>query len=95
MTKKKFVLVADIRTANPARIETVLSDLVGVKAVVGTEDGFKVRATMEGESARDLNRSLLSALRRVEKKTTLRAEWTYDRTTERFFDYVPKGTRRG
>jgi hypothetical protein len=33
---------------------------------------------------------LLSELRRVEKKTRLRAEWTSGNTTERFFDYVPK-----
>jgi hypothetical protein len=50
---------------------------------------------MEGASARQLNRALLSALRKVEKKTTLRAEWTSsDNTTERFFDYVLKKTIR-
>jgi hypothetical protein len=31
---------------------------------------------MEGIDARDVNRRLLSALRRVEKPTRLRAEWT-------------------
>jgi hypothetical protein len=46
---------------------------------------------MEGASARELNRTFLSALRKVEKRTTLRAEWTSDdNTTERFFDYVLK-----
>ena len=36
-----------------------------------------------------MNRTLLSALRKVEKRTTLRAEWTSgDGTDERFFDYV-------
>jgi hypothetical protein len=36
---------------------------------------------------------LLSALRKVEKRTTLRAEWTSeDGNTERFFDYVLKKT---
>jgi len=36
---------------------------------------------------------LLSALRRVEKKTTIRAEWTSaDNTTEKYFDYVLKKT---
>jgi hypothetical protein len=47
---------------------------------------------MRGESARDLNRALLSALRRLERRTRLRAEWTSGGTTERFFDYVPKGS---
>jgi hypothetical protein len=43
------------------------------------------------ECARELNRAFLSALRKVVKRTTLRAEWTSgDNTTERFFDYVLK-----
>ena len=36
---------------------------------------------------------MLSELRRVERKTRLRAEWTAGGSVERFFDYVPKGTR--
>ena len=39
---------------------------------------------------RGANRQLLSALRRVEKRTRLRAEWTAGGTTCRFFGYVPK-----
>jgi len=40
-----------------------------------------------------LNRTFLSALRKVAKKTTLRAEWTSnDGTSERFFDYALKKT---
>jgi hypothetical protein len=35
---------------------------------------------------------LLSALRRIEGKTRLRAEWMSGGTVERFFDYVPKGS---
>jgi len=42
---------------------------------------------------RDANRALLSELRRVERKTRLRAEWTAGGSVERFFGYVPKGTR--
>jgi hypothetical protein len=76
---------------DPDRIEPVLTEIVGVNAILKTDNGFKVKTTMEGESARELNRSFLSSLRQVEKKTTLRAEWTFDGTTERFFDYVPKG----
>jgi len=45
-----------------------------------------------GASAKELNRTLLSALRKVEKRTTLRAEWSSGDTTERFFDYVLKKT---
>jgi hypothetical protein len=32
-------------------------------------------------------------LRRAEKRTRLRAEWTAGGTTYRFFDYVPKSER--
>ena len=50
---------------------------------------------MEGDSAKELNRSLLSALRKAEKKTRLRAEWTSDNgTTQKFFDYVLKKTTK-
>jgi hypothetical protein len=56
-------------------------------------DEFVVEVEMEGGNARELNRMSLSALRRVEKRTTLRAEWTSgDGTSERFFDHVLKKT---
>ena len=94
MANKRFVLVADINTEDPAKIEKVLSELVGVNAILWTENGFKVKTTMEGVSAREMDRSFLSALRSVAKRATLRAEWICDDTTERFFDYVPKGIRK-
>ena len=68
MPSKKYSLVADISTGDPKGIEPVLAGLAGVKSISETEGGFRVKATLEGESARELNRSLLSALRRVEKK---------------------------
>jgi hypothetical protein len=50
---------------------------------------------MVGASAKELNRSLLSALRRAEKRTRLRSEWTSkDGVTERYFDYVLKKTTK-
>jgi len=48
---------------------------------------------MEGTDSRELNRELLSSLRRVERRIRLRSEWTVNGVTDRFFDYVPKGTR--
>ncbi|MFZ1023309.1 MAG: hypothetical protein WAN87_04160 [Thermoplasmata archaeon] len=52
---------------------------------------FLVETAMEGDSAKDLNRSVLSALREIEKRTRLRAEWTdEDGQVSRFFDYVQK-----
>ncbi len=70
-----------------------LQDLFPEAAIETTETGLRVRVQLEGERARDLNRAVLSALRRVERRTTLRAEWTSGTTVERFFDYVPKGIR--
>ncbi|MDQ2873926.1 MAG: hypothetical protein M3Y33_03555 [Actinomycetota bacterium] len=58
--------------------------------VTVTSAGLHVEGVMEGEDARDVNRQLLSALRRAERRTRLRAEWTGGGITCRFFDYVPK-----
>lgn len=70
-----------------------LDDLFPDAAIETTETGLRVRVQLEGENARDLNRAVLSALRRAERRTTIRAEWTSGTTVERFFDYVPKGIR--
>lgn len=96
MVARRFVLRARVSTDSPAAVRPVLDRLVGGGSVRrGDAEGeFHVDAEMEGASARDLNRSLLSELRRAEKRTRLRAEWTCDGVTERFFDYVPKGTTR-
>jgi hypothetical protein len=69
--------------------------MIGSKGTIKpTSDGFEIQAELEGESAKDLNRNLLSEMRRAEKKTRLRAEWSSGNTEERFFDYVLKGTRK-
>jgi len=90
----RFKLKARVSSSNPPAIEAVLEGLVTKGSVMmKAGDEFLVEPEMKGESAKDLNRSLLSALRRVEKRTRLRAEWTaQDNTTERFFDYVLKKT---
>ena len=94
MTKKKFTLMARISSNNRAATKLVLEELVPKKSITSTDEGFLVEATMFGDSARELNRSLLSALRHVERKTRLRSEWTRGKSTEHFFDYVPKGPGR-
>jgi hypothetical protein len=87
----KFKLKAKVSSSNPRAIQPALEGLIPKGSVTKAGEEFIVEAEMEGESAKDLNRSLLSALRRVEKKTRLRAEWTSNNnTTERFFDYVLK-----
>jgi hypothetical protein len=93
MTAKNFTLSARVSTVSLAKIKPVLEKLIGSKGTItATEDGFEIKAEMIGESAKELNRTLLSELRRVEKKTRLRAEWVSGNTKEKFFDYVPKGT---
>ncbi len=94
MTKKTFTLMAHISTENPQAVRPALEELVSKESITATEEGFLVKATMQGESARELNKNLLSALRRVERKTRLHAEWKSGNTTERFFDYVPKGSQK-
>src|SRR5208283_2303718 len=79
---------------SPDEVYEFLSDPPG-RSVAAVEEGdvFVVEAEMEGASARELNRTFLSAVRKVEKRTTLRAEWTSDAdTSESFFDYVLKKT---
>jgi hypothetical protein len=89
-----FKLKARVSSSNPRAIQPVLEGLVTQGSVTRAGEDFLVEAEMEGTSAKELNRSLLSALRRIEKRTRLRAEWTCGKNTERFFDYVLKKTIR-
>ncbi len=92
MPKKKFQLSAKVSSDNPSVIKPVLEHLIGGNRTINpTSDGFEILANFEGESAKELNRMLLSEMRRAEKKTRLRAEWRSGDTVEKFFDYVPKG----
>lgn len=79
----------------PRTIRQALDQLAAKSSFRKEGDEHVVEAEMEGHSAKELNRILLSALRKVNKRTTLRAEWTSGDTTERFFDYVLKKTIKG
>ena len=92
VTDVAFHLVADISSDSPEVIGTLLQELLD-GTVTASPEGFHVEGVMRGSEARELNRFLLSALRRVERRTRLRAEWTGNGETHRFFDYVPKGVR--
>jgi hypothetical protein len=97
VAKQRFTLHAKVATDSPGPIRHALWGLLGQEAVEqgGKPGEFMVTKSMVGESAKDLNRQLLSALRRVEKKTRLRAEWkAKDGTVSRFFDYVLKEESR-
>jgi hypothetical protein len=88
-----FKLKARINRSDAETIRHGLGLLSARGSVRKAGDEFVVEAQMEGASARDLNRTFLSALRKAEKRTVLRAEWTSDDgTSERFFDYVLKKT---
>jgi hypothetical protein len=89
----RFSLAGDASSTDLAAVRLALVQLVGSAAVTETPGGLHVEGVMDGNDARDANRRLLSALRRIERRTTLRAEWTGGGLTYRFFDYVPKGTR--
>jgi len=95
MTDRQYSLRARVSSEHLEAVRTVLLRELPGASVEATEDPkeCRVAAEVRGGSARDLNRALLTALRRVEKRTRLRAEWTFDGVTERFFDYVPKGPR--
>jgi len=87
----RFSVVASINTENPEAVRPVLERLVSKGRVTRIgEKEFRIEAEMEGKDAKELNRSLLSELRRAERRTRLRAEWTCGEMTERFFDYVLK-----
>jgi hypothetical protein len=95
MTEKRFQLCATVSSDDSAAVRAPIERVLGPKAKVEPlDDGFRIEAVLVGESAKDLNRQLLTEMRRAEKKTGLRAEWTTDGVTERFFDYVPKGTKK-
>jgi len=95
MPEKKFKLSANVSSSNPSAIKSVLERIVGSNgSIKPTSDGFEVNAEFKGESARDLNRMLLSELRKAEKRTRLRSEWTCECTVEKFFDYALKQTKK-
>jgi hypothetical protein len=94
MGRRVYELTANVGTGNPRAIRPVLEALIQEGSVEATEIGFTMKAKIAGESARDLNRALLSASRKVEKKTRLRPEWAIGKTVERFFDHVPKTSRK-
>jgi hypothetical protein len=88
----KLLLDARVSSDSPDTIGRFLTDKFGAESVGPEGDDWIVRAKIEGRSAREANRTLLAQLRRIDRKTSLRAEWTYGGLTERFFDYLPKGT---
>jgi len=95
LQEKKFTLSATVSSANPSAIKPAMERIVGNSGSIKlTKDGFQVNAEFIGESARDLNRMMLTELRKAEKRTRLRSEWTCEGTVEKFFDYALKQTKK-
>jgi hypothetical protein len=95
VSEKKFKLSALVSSANPSAIKGNLERIIGENgSIKPTSDGFEINAEIKGESARDLNRMLLSELRKAEKKTRIRSEWISEGIAEKFFDYALKQTKK-
>ena len=74
MAQLKFRVSAQVSSDNLSAVKPVLEQLIAEKGIIRqTDQGFDVEAELEGESARDLNRMILSALRLAEKRTRFRS----------------------
>jgi hypothetical protein len=89
VTTLRFHLDANVTSGRPAVVGPVLEQLVD-GTVTPASDGFHLDGWMEGADARTLNRELLSAMRRIERRARLCAEWSAGDTTYRFFEYMPR-----
>ena len=91
MAQTTYRLSARVSSESPRAARSVLHALFPAASIRDDQGELVVEAELAGESPKELNRSLLSALRRAEKKTRLRSQWTApDGTVERYFDYVLK-----
>jgi hypothetical protein len=88
-----FAVVADVSSERLEAVRPVLAQTIGAATITDNAQGLHVEGVLDGADAREVNRVLLSALRRVERRTRLRAEWTGGGFTYRFFDYAHKSTR--
>lgn len=96
MSLKRISLKARVSSSNLEAVKRVLENVTPNCRITVDGDELTVEGMLSGINAKELNRSLLSAMRRIEKRTKLRSEWTFeDGTTERYFDYVLKKTTRG
>jgi hypothetical protein len=64
----KFQLVRDVSSDDPSVLRLAFETFVS-GTVTPTRNGFHVEGVARGKTARDVNRGLLSTLRRVERRT--------------------------
>jgi hypothetical protein len=91
---QRFELVARVSTENQDAVRLVLHAFLERTSGTLREEGgaFVLEAVLVGKDARELNRKLLSALRKAEKRTRLRAQRKHGTEVDHFFDYVLKRT---
>jgi hypothetical protein len=90
---KRFRLKARISSDNINAIKPALKVHLPKARIKPEGRDLLIEAELEGNDVKESNRMLLSALRKAEKRTRLRSEWTSeDGTTYYFFDYVLKRT---
>jgi len=78
-------LSADVSSAQPVPVRAALVNMVE-GTVTATSNGFRVEGTVEGEDPETANRQLFTTLRRIEPRTTWRAQWKAEGTIHRFVD---------
>jgi hypothetical protein len=83
----RFKLKARINHRDDRTVRHALAQLAANGDVKKVGGEFVVYAEIEGSSAEELNKTMLSALKSVRKRTKLRAEWTSDGgITQTYFD---------
>ncbi|HTB08967.1 MAG TPA: hypothetical protein VK704_04070, partial [Acidimicrobiales bacterium] len=82
---------ADVSSAQPVPIRAALVNLVD-GTITPTSNGFRVEGVVEGVDPETANRQLFTTLRRIEPRTTLRAQWKVDGTIHRFVDLTAQRT---
>jgi hypothetical protein len=90
MSLRSFRLTATVITEAPEPVRSRVENVLGPKArVLRTADGLRVEVgAVVAVDPREINRRLLSEMRRVDEGAKLRSEWTAGDVTERFRDYV-------
>jgi hypothetical protein len=76
----KLHLHARLSSDSPDTVGRFLVDRFGAASINRDRDDWIVRTAIDGKSAREANRTFVAQVRRVERRTRVRA-----------FDYVPQG----
>jgi hypothetical protein len=90
--ERSFKLRVRINTGDPGAVEPVLRRPRGIEGYRVVAEEFEIDAEINGESARELNRSILSELRHACRRTGIRAAYSHEGSGERSFDHSLRST---